>query len=282
MDLRASTSAAQVERAKSLSMHGLLNYQPFKLADDFYCGAGLSIVQGFRANPPTVFCPSLDPDMSEYAASALAPPANKDEFLRANDQLAACYDGMLEQISHHLGGVAGLSVLDVGCNAGYFPVALARAGASRAVGYDRVDYSKTLALLNEICGTHAQFKIWDYDGGLQAPEKFDLVLSIAVLVHLSDPLRHLAWLGSATKNALFVLTPCHMDDDLSIRYHTVNRYYSNEFPNCFDVTTLSRKLLCLAFEQMGFSQIIEISTTPMSRHWQSSHLALLGIRQPEK
>lgn len=278
MDLRSQTSPSQLDRAKRLSMSGLLNYQPFRLADDFYCGAGLSVVQGFRADPPTVYCPTLDPAMSDYAASALASSADKDEFLAANDRLAKFYDGMLQQIIEHLGGVAGSSVLDVGCNAGYFPISLSRAGAARAVGYDRVDYKKTMALLNEICGTKAQFRLWDYDGGLTAGEKHDVVLSIAVLVHLSDPLRHLAWLGSAAKRALFVLTPCHRDDDLSIRYHTVNRYYSNQFPNCFDVTTVSRKLLRLAFEQMGFSKIFEISTAPMSEHWQGAHLALLGLR----
>ena len=278
MDLRSLSSSKQIERAKHLAMRGLFNYQPFHLSDDFYCGAGLSIVQGFRADPPTVYCPSLDPAMSEYAASALAKPADKDEFLQANEALAAFYDNVIRQIGEHLGGVAGMSVLDVGCNAGYFPVAFSRAGARQAIGYDRIDYTETLALLNEICGTRAQFKAWDYHGELEAEEKHDLVLSVAVLVHLSEPLRHLAWLGSAAKKALFVLTPCHRDDDLSIRFHTVNRYYSNKFPNCFDVTTLSRKLLYLAFEQMGFSKVVELSTEPMSPHWQTTHLALLGVR----
>jgi hypothetical protein len=278
MDLSSLASTAHVDRAKQLAMRGLFNYQPFRLSDGFYCGAGLSIVQGFRADPPTVYCPSLDPAMSEYAASALAKPSDTDEFLRTNEALAAFYDDVIRQITAHLGGIAGLSVLDVGCNAGYFPISFSRAGAAQCVGYDRIDYAETLALLNEICGTRAKFQVWDYKGELEAREQHDLVLSVAVLVHLSEPLRHLAWLGSAAKKALFVLTPCHTDDDLSIRYHTVNRYYSNNFPNCFDVTTLSRKLLYLAFEQMGFAKVVELSTKPMSQNWQDTHLALLGIR----
>jgi SAM-dependent methyltransferase len=278
MDLRSAASVAHVERAKQLAMRGLFNYQPFQLSDEFYCGAGLSIVQGFRADPPTVYCPSLDPAMSEYAASALVKRGEADQFLQTNEELAAFYDGVISQITTHLGGVEGLSVLDVGCNAGYFPISFSRAGAARSVGYDRIDYQETLALLNEICGTKAKFRVWDYDGALNAGEQHDLVLSVAVLVHLSEPLRHLAWLGSAAKKAIFVLTPCHKDDDLSIRFHTVNRYYQNTFPHCFDVTTLSRKLLYLAFEQMGFSRVVELSTKPMSSHWQDTHLALLGIR----
>src|SRR5258708_37681408 len=123
MDLRSLTSSDQVERAKRLAMRGLFNYQPFQLSDEFYCGAGMSIVQGFRVDPPTVYCPSLDPAMSEYAALALARPADKDEFLQANEALAGFYDGVIRQITKHLGSVTGMSILDVGCNAGYFPVA---------------------------------------------------------------------------------------------------------------------------------------------------------------
>jgi hypothetical protein len=278
MDLRQNATGAHVERAKTLAMHGLFNYQPFHLSEGFYCGAGLSINQGFRVDPPTVFCPSLDPSMSEYATHALAAPADKVEFLRSNDELSAFYDGMIEQVIGHLGGVEGMSVADIGCNAGYFPLSFAQAGAAKTVGYDRVDYKETMGLLNDICGTKSEFKLWDYHGELAAPEQHDLVLSIAVLVHLSEPLRHLAYLGSSAKKALFVMTPCHREDDYSLRFHTVNRYYSNKFPNCFDVVTMSRKLLHLSFEQMGFSKVIEISTAPMSQHWQNTHLALLGIR----
>ena len=46
MDLSSLASTAHVERAKQLAMRGLFNYQPFRLSDGFYCGAGLSIVQG--------------------------------------------------------------------------------------------------------------------------------------------------------------------------------------------------------------------------------------------
>jgi SAM-dependent methyltransferase len=278
MDLTHKATAAHVERAKKLAMHGLFNYQPFRLSDGFYCGAGMSINQGFRVDPPTVYCPSLDPSMSDYAKQALAAPDEKEEFLRANDQLTSFYDGMIKQVVAHLGGVSGMSVADIGCNAGYFPLSFAQAGAAKTVGYDRVDYTEPLALLNDICGTKSQFKLWDYKGELEARDQYDLVLSIAVLVHLSEPLRHLAWLGSSAKKALFVMTPCHREDDYSVRFHTVNRYYSNKFPNCFDVVTMSRKLLHLSFEQMGFSKVIEISTAPMTDHWQNTHLALLGIR----
>ena len=185
---------------------------------------------------------------------------------------------MVDQIVEKLGGVDETVGARSGVQRRLFSRVVRARGRAEAVGFDRVDYSDSFALLNEVCGTNARFRQWSYNGEVEAEEKFDLVLSVAVLVHLSDPLHHLAWLGSAAKKALFAFTPCHTDDDYSVRYHTVNRYYADRFPYCFDVTTVSRKLLRLAFEQMGFSEIIEITTEPMPPSWSKVHLGLLGLR----
>ena len=191
------------------------------------------------------------------------------------------YDGMVDQIAAAVGPLEDLSVLDVGCNTGYFPLAFARKGARQAKGIDRIDYTPTVSLLNEICGTSVQFAPWKYDGSLTAVEQHDLVLSVAVLVHLSEPLRHLAWLGSSARKALMVFTPFHVDTDYSIKFHAVNRYYEDaQFPQCFDITTVSEQLLRLAFEKMGFSRVIGITAAQnaMPPGWANLHLGLLGIR----
>ena len=218
------------------------------------------------------------------------------------------YDGMVDQIAAAVGPLDDMSVLDVGCNTGYFPLAFARRGARQTKGIDRIDYSATVALLNDICGTSVQFGNWDYDGELTSLEQHDLVLSIAVLVHLSEPLRHLAWLGSSARKALMVFTPAHAaadyvarvqsglsakntgkiptppsdPPDYSIRYHAANRYYVDaKFPHCFDITTLSEPLLRFAFERMGFTRIIEITAAreSMPPEWADAHIGLLGIRE---
>ena len=155
-----------------------------------------------------------------------------------------------------------------------------------------------------------QFANWNYDGSLTAPEQYDLVLSVAVLVHLSEPLRHLAWLGSSARKALMVFTPFHRATqyaalrqspplhpsdqsasrvsapnaalDYSIKFHTVNCYYEHDkFPQCFDVTTVSEQLLRLAFEKMGFTRIIDITAAEntMPPGWAGVHLGLLGLRE---
>jgi len=285
MDLRPLIkSAHQIEDARDLALRGLLSYQPYIFSDTFAVGAGLSIVAGHLKDPPAVYCPDATASDTDAAffAREFAKEQQREEFFAANEAMRRFYDGMVDQIAAAVGPLEDMSVLDVGCNTGYFPLAFARRGARQAKGIDRIDYSPTVALLNEICGTSVQFARWNYDGSLTASDQYDLVLSIAVLVHLSEPLRHLAWLGSSARKALMVFTPFHNTPDCSIQFHTENRYYKDaDFPHCFDITTVSEQLLRLAFEQMGFSHIIEITAAydTMAPGWAGKHLGLLGIRE---
>ncbi len=267
-----------------MASRGLLSYQPYILSDTFAVGAGLSIVAGHLKDPPAIYCPGATVDDVDpiFFAREFAKEHQREEFFAANEAMRRFYDGMVDQMAGALGPLEGLSILDVGCNTGYFPLAFARRGARQAKGIDRIDYSPTVALLNEICGTSVQFARWNYDGSLTASDQYDLVLSIAVLVHLSEPLRHLAWLGSSARKALMVFTPFHDAPDCSIQFHTENRYYEDaDFPHCFDITTVSEQLLRLAFEKMGFSRIIEITAAhdTMPPGWAGKHLGLLGIRE---
>ena len=285
MDLRPLiTSKKQIEEARRLALHGLLSYQPYIFSDDFATGAGLSILAGHLTEPPAVYCKDASANDADpvFFAREFAKENQREEFFAANELMRRFYDGMVDQIANAVGPLDDMSVLDVGCNTGYFPLAFARRGARQAKGIDRIDYSPTVALLNDICGTSVQFENWNYDGSFTAPEQYDLVLSVAVLVHLSEPLRHLAWLGSSARKALMVFTPVHDAPDCSIQFHSENRYYEDaDFPHCFDITTVSEQLLRLAFEKMGFSRIIEITAAhdTMPPGWAGKHLGLLGIRE---
>jgi SAM-dependent methyltransferase len=284
MDLRPYIrSPAQIERARRLALRGLLSYQPFIFSDMFAVGAGLSIVAGHRQDTPAIYCQDATANDTDPAffAREVAKEQQRAEFFAANEQMRRFYDLMIDQVATELGPLNKFSILEAGCNTGYFPLAFARRGALNATGIDRIDYSKSVALLNDICGTSVKFARWNYDGSLTATKRYDLVLSVAVLVHLSEPLRHLAWLGSSARKALMVFTPCHDSAEYSMTFHAVNRYYTDaKFPQCFDVTTLSKPLLRLAFEKMGFTRIIEIKAAydTMPPGWANDHLGLLGIR----
>jgi tRNA (mo5U34)-methyltransferase len=86
--------------------------------------------------------------------------------------------------------LSGKSVLDIGCNAGFYSIEMKRRGASRVVGIDSDD--RYLAQAAFVAGTLGfdgiEFRKLDvYDVGALG-EKFDLVIFMGVLYHLRHPL----------------------------------------------------------------------------------------------
>ena len=86
--------------------------------------------------------------------------------------------------------LAGASVLDIGCNAGFYSVEMKRRGAGRVLGIDSDDrYLAQAQLASETLGfTDIEYrKLSVYDVGALG-EKFDLVIFMGVLYHLRHPL----------------------------------------------------------------------------------------------
>jgi tRNA (mo5U34)-methyltransferase len=83
----------------------------------------------------------------------------------------------------------GKSVLDIGCNAGFYSMEMKRRGAERVVGIDFDDsylaQARFAAEVNELDIEFAKLSV--YDVGTLA-EKFDVVLFMGVLYHLRHPL----------------------------------------------------------------------------------------------
>jgi tRNA (mo5U34)-methyltransferase len=85
--------------------------------------------------------------------------------------------------------LAGATVLDIGCNAGFYSVEMKRRGAGRVLGMDVDDRylrqarfaAGTLGLDLEFC----KLSVYDVD---QIPGQFDYVLFLGVLYHLRYPL----------------------------------------------------------------------------------------------
>ena len=85
--------------------------------------------------------------------------------------------------------LSGKSVLDIGCNAGFYSIEMKRRGAARVVAIDSEDeYLAQARFAAEVSGVEIEFsKMSVYD--VEAlREKFDLVLFLGVLYHLRHPL----------------------------------------------------------------------------------------------
>lgn len=86
--------------------------------------------------------------------------------------------------------LSGKSVLDIGCNAGFYSIEMKRRGAARVLGIDTDDrYLAQARLAAETLGhDDVEFRSLSvYDVGVLA-ERFDLVLFMGVLYHLRYPL----------------------------------------------------------------------------------------------
>ena len=85
--------------------------------------------------------------------------------------------------------LSGKSVLDIGCNAGFYSVEMKRRGAARVLGIDSdqeyLDQARFAAEVNELDIEFQRLSVYEV---ASLREKFDLVLFMGVLYHLRHPL----------------------------------------------------------------------------------------------
>ena len=83
----------------------------------------------------------------------------------------------------------GMTVLDIGCNAGFYSIEMKRRGADRVVGIDTdARYLRQAQFAAGVNGVQIDFRqmpVWDV---ALLGEKFDLVIFMGVLYHLRHPL----------------------------------------------------------------------------------------------
>ncbi len=92
--------------------------------------------------------------------------------------------------AHLPADLSGKSVLDIGCNAGFYSIEMKRRGAQRVIGVDSDDrYLAQASLAAETLGFgDIEFRKLDvYDVGALG-ERFDVVIFMGVLYHLRHPL----------------------------------------------------------------------------------------------
>jgi tRNA (mo5U34)-methyltransferase len=83
----------------------------------------------------------------------------------------------------------GLSVLDVGCNAGFFSLRMKERGARRVMGIDSDErYLAQARFAAELTGLDVEFRRMSVYDVPSLRERFDLVLFLGVLYHLRHPL----------------------------------------------------------------------------------------------
>ena len=148
--------------------------------------------------------------------------------------------------------LTGYSVLDIGCNAGFFTQALKRRGAARVVGIDTDErylaQARFAAEIEELDIDFIRMPVWDVAA---LKERFDLVLFMGVLYHLRHPLLALDLIHEHVARDLLIFQSLqrgsreqmtiahdypfevtgHFDEPAYPRLHFVERKYASDPTN---------------------------------------------------
>ena len=85
--------------------------------------------------------------------------------------------------------LSGKTVLDIGCNAGFYSLEMKRRGAARVLGIDfdprYLEQARLAAKISELDVEFRQMTVWDV---AKLGERFDLVIFMGVFYHLRHPL----------------------------------------------------------------------------------------------
>lgn len=110
--------------------------------------------------------------------------------------------------------LSGKSVLDIGCNAGFYSIEMKRRGAARVLGVDSDDdYLRQARFAAEVADCAIEFRrLSVYDVGALS-ERFDIVLFMGVLYHLRHPLLALDLIREHVVADLLVFQSMQRGDD---------------------------------------------------------------------
>jgi tRNA (mo5U34)-methyltransferase len=99
--------------------------------------------------------------------------------------------------------LTGKSVLDIGCNGGFYSIEMKRRGAQRVVGIDSDEkYLEQARFAAAVSRTEIDFRNLSVYGILALREEFDVVLFMGVLYHLRHPLLALDLLHQVVREKL--------------------------------------------------------------------------------
>jgi tRNA (mo5U34)-methyltransferase len=153
-------------------------------------------------------------------------PMTKEEIERRVQELGDWFQNMrlggVETAPHHFLGdypafkwrqfahalpatLQGKTVLDVGCNAGFYSIEMKRRGADRVLGIDTDEkYLAQARFAAEMAGADISFRRMSVYDVAELHERFDVVLMMGVLYHLRHPLLALDLLHDHVVNDLLV------------------------------------------------------------------------------
>jgi tRNA (mo5U34)-methyltransferase len=130
------------------------------------------------------------------------------------------------------GSFDGQSVLDIGCNAGFYSTVAQLRGASMVVGLDHLPhYIEQAELIREILGTSVDLQVADghtLDGGTGP---FDVTINTGVIYHLQNPMDFLKKVARVTRKLMFLVSEALIDPALTEYAWFIEQTYCGDRSN---------------------------------------------------
>jgi tRNA (mo5U34)-methyltransferase len=154
--------------------------------------------------------PDRQRDAVRQAAAALGPWFHNIDLggvMTAPDHFLGDYPAVKwRRFAHTIpADLSGRTVLDIGCNGGFYSIQMKSRGASRVLGIDvDPDYLRQARFAAEVIGADIEFTQMSVYDVASLGERFDVVLFLGVLYHLRHPLLALDLIREHVVRDLFV------------------------------------------------------------------------------
>ncbi|MEE8345870.1 MAG: DUF1698 domain-containing protein [Dehalococcoidia bacterium] len=151
----------------------------------------------------------------------------KIEGIHDSDSVLACLDrlGFPEDFS-------GKSVLDVGCNAGYYSFVAKRRGAERVLGVELdPQYFRQAQYLQDLLGLDVKFIDQDVHCIDPSLGTFDIVICTGLMYHIPDPTNVLSKLSAVCTDTILIESEFLLDPALTSMARFIEGSYQNDPTN---------------------------------------------------
>jgi SAM-dependent methyltransferase len=157
------------------------------------------------------------------------------------------------------GDFAGRTVLDVGCNAGFYSFVAKLRGARAVLGLEVLPhYFAQAELLREILGVDVEFQRQDGHAALPEVGRFDIVLNTGLLYHLQNPMDLLVKMASLTGEMMYLETELLTDPAYAEYAWFIEGEYCSDRTNwwIYGPTCVGRMVRAAGFRDVAFQGFV--------------------------
>ena len=156
--------------------------------------------------------------------------------------------------------LSGKTVLDIGCNAGFYAIAARLRGATSVLGIDHgahcIDQARLVRQILDLDGL--EFRV---DDGHNLDERvgvFDFIVCTGVIYHLQNPMDFLNRLGRITREGMFLETETLTDPQYAEHAWFIEKTYSEDPSNwwIYGPRCVERMVRAAGFRQAEFQGFV--------------------------